>query len=294
MISAKIIKDSIAPNGKRITTFELEYPRFIHAEFLTHKMVARNSSSSRALPVKSSLEHVKNNMAYPIHWGKQQPGMQAKEELTGWRRWWAERLWKWSGRCVALFVWAFMKLGLHKQVANRILEPWTHIKVVATATNWDNFFHLRRHPDAQPELHHLAGLMYNEFIQSYPTTLVTDEWHLPYIEQTFVSTGDSSGKIRYFILDENCNREYLSLEEAQKISASLCAQVSYRKSDQSLAKAMKIYQKLVESKPVHASPFEHQATPMEDPTAVSGNLRGWFQLRFTIPDHVCLDYQPTQ
>ena len=82
-ITAKVICDSICKHSKiRITTLELEYPRFIHSEFMTHRMFSRNASSSRAIPVARQIEMIKEDPAMPIHWGKNQPGMQAKEENT--------------------------------------------------------------------------------------------------------------------------------------------------------------------------------------------------------------------
>jgi thymidylate synthase ThyX len=287
MISAKIIKDSIAPTGKRLTTFELEYPRFIHAEVMTHKMLSKNSASSRALPYKSMLDLVKKNMAMPIHWGKHQSGMGADFELTGWKLWTAQKLWIWSGLLMTLFAWTMGKIGLAKQVTNRILEPWTHIKIVMTGTEFDNFFYLRNHKDAQPEIHELARLMYECYSKSLPMLLDYGEWHLPYID-----TVKTEADTLYFSTSDLKSLSYgLSLTDAKKISASMCAQVSYRKNDQSLDKAYRIYQRLVESKPVHASPFEHQGTPLPDSTAISGNFRGWKQFRSEIPGNTCFKYQ---
>ncbi len=279
MISAKIIADSIAPNGKRLTSFELEYNRTIHAEFLTHKMVSKNSSSSRAIPIQVMIKAVWDNMAEPIHWGANQSGMQAKEELKGLKLKAAKALWKISGRAVCVFCYAMNKLGLHKQVANRILEPWSHIKVVSSATDWDNFFFLRNHEDAQPEIHELARQMWELYKNGKPKLLQEGEWHLPYLDGYNVVDDES------FFSDFN-----ISTENAIKLSASLCAQVSYRKSDESIEKAIKIYDRLVGSTPCHASPFEHQATPMENATDMSGNFRGWRQHRELIKNNVCLKY----
>src|SRR5690606_30080072 len=118
---------------------QLRYPRFIHAEFMTHRAFSRNASSSRAIPVHKMLSQVWNDPATPIHWGASRPGMQAREELKGWKRKAAQAIWKLAGRAACVFAWGAMKLGLHKQVANRILEPWQYIHVVVTATDWDNF-----------------------------------------------------------------------------------------------------------------------------------------------------------
>ena len=291
-ITAKIIADSVAENGTRLTTFELEYPRFIHSEFLTHRTLSRNAASSRAIPLKKMISLVWNNPAIPIHWGMNQRGMQAACELNTNDKMVAKFIWKLSGKVACIFAWGLGKIGLHKQVANRILEPWSHIKVVASATDWDNFFHLRRHPDAQPEIHELANQMWDVYQVSNPASLKMGEWHLPYVQPFYVD-----GELRYgrTIRDmHNTEPELvrLSLEDAKKISASCCAQVSYRLLDNSVDKATMIYDRLVKSTPVHASPFEHQATPFKHHITESGNFRGWDQLRQEITGNVCKDYVP--
>ena len=133
----KIIADSISPTGVRITTMQLKYPRFIHSEFMTHRQFSRNASSSRAIPVSRMLKYVWNDPAIPIYWGSNKPGIQAGTELPTFRRLLAIGLWKLSGKAICIPVWCMAKLGLHKQVSNRLLEPWLHIHVVVTSTEWD-------------------------------------------------------------------------------------------------------------------------------------------------------------
>lgn len=272
MITAKIIADSKCGNGKRITTFELEYPRFIHAEFMTHRMVSKNAASSRAIPVETMIKQVQENPAMPVYWGKNQPGMAAKEELDPGNKICAKEIWLEASRTAISHVRELVNLGLHKQIANRILEPWTYIKVVATATEWDNFFHLRRHPAAQPEIQSLANTMWDAYSTNEPEFLYCGEYHLPYLSKEEI--------------DQN------SIEDCIKISASLCAQVSYRKADESIEKAKMIYDRLVASTPVHASPFEHQATPAMLASEKSGNFNGWIQYRQSLPNNVCNSYKP--
>jgi thymidylate synthase ThyX len=309
-ISAKVVADSVsATSGARLTTFELEYPRFVHAEFMTHRLFSRNAASSRAIPVKRAIELILENTAKPIHWGKNQPGMSAKEECEarigadsefyGYTRqeWWEE-----ARDAAILHAQGFDRSGYHKQIVNRLLEPYSHIKVICSATEFDNFFHLRRHPDAQPEIRELADQMWLARENSMPVPLDQGEWHLPYFRDEYTSG---------FWTERQ--KDITSLEDAISISASCCAQVSYRKLDDSLEKARDIYKRLVESQPVHASPFEHQATPIEyGPDAPSpfeikgvthftnlarlglpesiadawsGNFRGWVQHRHLIPDN---------
>lgn len=304
-VSAKVIADSISPNGSRITTFELEYPRFIHSEFLTHRMLSRNSASSRAIPINKMMEQVKNDPAMPMHWGVNQAGMQAKENMSGWRRNVAEMLWKSAAATAVASASTLEKFGLHKQIVNRLLEPFQRMKTVITSTSFDNFFWLRYHTDAQPEIEELAKLMYQNMQESEPRELLTGEWHIPYVN----TKRNELGEITYTTCE---TREVLTLEEALKVSASCCAQVSYRLLDESVEKATKIYDQLITSVPVHASPVEHQAKVMDQPTnsiykmfpgfeegathvdsegnTWSGNFKGWVQNRQLIKGNTCHDY----
>lgn len=264
----KVIEYSISPAGKKIATFQLTYWRPIHAEVMTHRVFSRNASSSRAIPVKRMLSQVWNNPAQPIHWGVNKPGMQAEQELKGWRRWMVERIWNATAKGVCFSAWSMAKLGLHKQVANRVLEPFQQIHVVLTATELDNFFELRCHEDAQPEIYVLATSMRNALEKATPRLLQHGEWHLPYVS------------------DEE--RATQPLEVLKQVSAARCCRVSYLKHDgtqASLAEDVKLCERLVGSEPLHASPFEHQATPdrnnfgiWEKPN-LHGNLVGWIQHR---------------
>ena len=297
-ITAKIVADSVCPQGVRMTTMEIEYPRFILAELNTHRMLSKNSASSRAIPVKAMHDFIKDSPATPVYWGKNQPGMKAKEELVGVDKKEAIRLWNRAKDDALHWSWAMSEhLGLHKQIANRVTEPWMTMKTVISGTEWTNFFHLRNHADAQPEIKALAEAMTVAYATHLPVLLAPGEWHLPYITiARYVPTDE----LQYF--DENFNR--LSLKDAKIISASCCAQVSYRKNDASFDKAFKIYDQLINSDPAHASPVEHQATPMNvdsmsrfepetwEPGVThvsansdlwSGNLRGWIQHRKLIP-----------
>lgn len=307
-ISATIVADSVSKEGKRITTYELEYPRFVHGEFMTHRLFSRNAASSRAIPVNKMIKHISENTAMPIHWGKNQSGMQAKEECLKAPSGHSSREGAWEfALCRAVDVAeSFAEAGYHKQIVNRLLEPFQFIKVVCTATEYDNFFWLRKHPDAQPEIAELARVMWEAQEQSEPTLLEAGEWHVPYVEY--------HSDVGYYMMVGGKHFE-LTLEDALKVSASCCAQVSYRLADNSLVKAKKIYDMLVESKPVHASPFEHQSTPMlytddsegcwwlDSPEMMgvthadrngklwSANFKGWIQHRQLIPENACWDYQ---
>lgn len=276
MISVKIIADSISEAGKRITTLQLVYPRFIHAELMTHRVFSRNASSSRAIPVKRMLEMVRTEPAMPIHWGKNQPGMQAGEQLAGSDLETAKQLWLLAAHNAAAVAEAMHEKGLHKQVTNRILEPFQHISVVLTATEFDNFFELRDHKDAQPEIMELAVQMKMAMYDSTPKLLLPSEWHLPYVDALEQSRiGD--------------------IELAKKVSAARCCRVSYLKHDgtaASIEEDLALCDRLVGAESLHASPFEHQASPdsfhkegkfggtdhWEKPW-LHGNFVGWIQHR---------------
>jgi thymidylate synthase ThyX len=294
-IKATVIQDSISNWGTRITTFELEYPRFIHAEFMTHRQFSRNAASSRAIPVEKMMEQIALNTGQPIHWGANQAGMQAKAEvadITEAHATWMRACFSALSECRQL-----LSNGLHKQISNRVTEPFQMMKVIVTATEWSNFFWLRNHEDAQPEIHELARVMLEAHLASVPMTVHTSEWHVPYVNRVREYL---DGDLSYL----GSQGEKISLEDAKIISASCCAQVSYRKSDDSLEKAKMVYQRLIGSEPVHASPVEHQATPMKTPQSPfgdctevgvthkdrkhdywSGNFRNWIQLRQLIPNN---------
>lgn len=281
--SAKIIADSISGEGKRITTMQLSYPRFIHAEFMTHRVFSRNASSSRAIPVAKMLEQVRNNPAMPLHWGKNQPGMQAAVELTGLELDLAKSAWRRAAWQAANIAEEMSAMGLHKQVANRILEPFQIIHVIVTATEWENFFELRDHEDAQPEIRHLAVLMKQAMDGSKPRFLNEDEWHLPYV------TDEDIDWLKNFAESEHLDW----LELARKVSAARCCRVSYLKHDgtrASLQEELDLCDRLAAARPIHASPFEHQARPdvlreegdLDDgwiELSLHGNFVGWVQNR---------------
>lgn len=277
----KVIADSISPSGDRLTTLQLRYWRAIHGEFMTHRVFSRNASSSRAVPVMKTIAQVLKDPAGPIHWGQNRPGMQAKSELEGLRLKIAKGLWRASGVVAAGFAWAMVKVGLHKQVANRILEPWQYIHVVVTSTEWENFFELRLDSDAQPEIRELAEKIKTALDNSVPTPLGYGEWHLPYI------TPEDMGYIKSIA---DGDEDYWNI--LKRASAARCCRVSYVKHNgktPSVVDDLSLCDKLIGARPLHASPFEHQATPdrRHDEYSVTpwaapslhGNLVGWIQYR---------------
>lgn len=289
-ITAKVIAHSkSAVNGKEIITFELEFPRLILAEFNTHNALSKNASSSRAIPVAKMLEQVRNNPAMPVRFGKKNKGMQDAGEhneqvfighIGGYYEGYydVKDAWSVAAEVTAGFAYAFDQAGYAKQICNRLIETFQMMKVVMTATELNNFIWLRDHPAADPTIELLAKAIKKAKEESTPFLLQPGEWHLPYVE----TTRDFSGKILYIVTTDRDDPErvpdveydryvrILSEEDALAISASCCAQVSFRSLDDSIEKAYSVVQKLNlggnDDEPVHASPLEHQATPMKETT----------------------------
>jgi len=251
MFDVQIVLDSVYHT--RITTMVCTYPRFIHAEVMTHRMFSRNASSSRAIPVAKLLEAARLRPVVPIHWGKNQKGMRADEEVSEEQKERAESAWH-AARLSAIHCAEHLSdIGIHKQIVNRLLEPFTTITVIITATEWNNFFKLRCHKDAEPHMQKLACMMRDAYVASDPKS--TDA-HFPY---AMSSSGDRA-----------------------MISAARCARVSYLNHDGTKpdeAKDIILANKLMESK--HLSPFEHQAFGIAA-NQRSGNFVGWSQYRKVI------------
>jgi hypothetical protein len=242
-----VIADSVNKYGVRAITIEAQYPRIILAELNTHRVFSRNSSSSRAIPIKTLLKQVWNNPFMPVYWGKNKPGMKAHEELEGINLWLAKQLWLLSSKVACIFAYLFSLIGLHKQIGNRIIEPWMFTRTIVTSTEWDNFFELRCHPDAQPEIKKLAEMIEDAIFNSVPEFLHEGEWHLPYVF--------SDEKARFDII------------HLLKLSTARCARVSFLTHDNKEPHFMKdfgLHDSLVGSDPKHASPTEHQLTPGDD------------------------------
>jgi len=267
-ISAKIIEHSTTHHGVEICTLELVYPRFIHGEVMTHRVFSRNAMSSRAVPVAKMMAQVLDDPAMPIHWGANQRGMQASTEIQHVGA--AKDLWRAAARNAVTIAEEMVKLGLHKQVANRILEPFQWMRTIVTATEWDNFFALRDHPDADPNFQRLAKVIRTAIAESLPVFREKDVggnsgndcWHLPYVSDA-----------------ERATYPTLTL---CKLSAARCARVSYLTHDGKspvLEDDLDLFDRLVGSTPLHASPIEHQATPFMLAYVRSRNFRGWRQFR---------------
>lgn len=296
---AKVVADSF--NGiRRLTTLQLRYPRIIHAELMTHRVFSRNASSSRAIPTHKMLAMVANEPARPVRFGQNQPGMQDKgedydtiitvpdvlsgpyisyaEEMFGQKLDWdeapyyltAEAAWEFSAWLSTHMSKAFTDAGYHKQVANRLTEPFQYINVIVTATDWDNFFALRYHDAADPTIYELASVMRQAIADSTPRAFV-DGWHLPYISK-----------------EEKAKH---SVGTLLRCSVARCARVSYlthEGKEPSIDDDMKLFDRLVGADPKHMSPTEHQAFARPK-MGMGSNLFGWTQYRKYIEQDVSID-----
>lgn len=238
---AKVWAKSTA-QGVTLTTVEATYPRFIHSEVKTHRALSGNSASSRAIPFEKMIANIESNPVVPIHWGKNQKGMQAFEELSPFEQDNARAWWLACKDEVVRRAKEGVSLGLHKQISNRILEPWMHMTTILSATLWENFFALRCHPDAEPHFQKVAGMLRTAIHSVDAKKLEVGQWHLPLVGADEVGEGAEWG-------------------DSEWVSAGRCARVSYLthdgkrdpQADRDLAK------KLATHKPAHASPLEHPA-----------------------------------
>lgn len=264
-ISARVVaKSKSAYSDTIITTWEYDAPKCILAELNTHNMLVKNAQSSRAVPVKKVIEQIRNNPVTPVHWGSNQAGMVAGEEIDDsvqlydfddWYNYSREDGWKLTADKVADLMQAWEKAGYHKQIVNRIGEAFTMVRGVITGTEIDNFFHLRYHKDADPYIQELARCMWEAYEQAEPTVLYEGEWHTPYVEQGRWERHD----IKEYYYDG----KIISTQMALKISAAACGQVSYRKLDLSEETVARVWDRLMNGDIIHASVTGHQATPMK-------------------------------
>lgn len=270
--AAKVLADSLSPAGVRLTTLEVTMPRIVLAEFNTHRMLSRNSASSRAIPVEKRIAAVRADPFIPDAFGRNQKGMQAEENLDSAETEHAKDMWV-SALADALG-WAerLARNGVHKQLTNRLLEPFSWHTVIVTATEWDNFFALRCSPMAQPEIRRPAELMREAMAASSPRKLRDGQWHLP------------------LVVDGDLEFEYPQLI---KLSVARCARVSYLTHDgkRDPEADLVLYDRLASSG--HMSPMEHVARPMtpsdygvyvDHRQHFCGNFRGWVSHRKGLPD----------
>lgn len=279
-IYAEVIEDTIHGTA-RLTTLKIRYHRMIHAEMLRHRAHSRGAASSRAIPVSRMAARA---TAEPIHWGLNQAGMQASTELTGWRLWAVKKVWRLSRRIAQRLSRLLAWLGAHKQVANRVTEPYQWMEEVISGTDWDNYFNLRAHEAAQPEIRAIAEAIREAMRASTPRRVVGDygpdevsNWHLPFITaEERVGVHDGRGGVY--------NAIFLA-----KLSSARCARVSYLNHDGSAPnkeKDLGLFARLTaDPKAIHASPMEHPAYCLASSSSRCRNYRGWRQFRAVVEGH---------
>lgn len=291
---AKVVLASKPTNGaKPIITIHARYPRIIHGEIMTHRVFSRNARSSRAVPVATMLKEIRETPFVPWHWGKNQKGMQAGEEhnepveyvvdgiVEGLSR---EDAWLEARNHAVRAARNFNEAGYHKQIVNRLIEPFSWIDTLITSTSWANFFHLRDHEAAEPHFHDLAVLVKEAIAGAEFQTLKPGEWHMPYItrEDEIAATHYLANKIGsgdpFGVFVPHEYRQKLLL----KLSVARCARISYKPfdGDGSIEKELERYDGLVGSSPLHASPAEHQATPDVPALGHEYPVAGWENERF--------------
>ncbi len=272
---ARVLADSVGPSLHRLVTMELTFPRFILAEFNTHRMLSRNSASSRAIPTAKLIQRVRENPFVPEAFGRNQKGMSAEGWLETCEGEKAARHWLWARNQALIAAEALAGLEVHKQTANRLLEPYLWHTVIATATEWANFFWLRCRADAQPEMQKIAKLAAEAWHTSEPAIHPEGGWHLPLIDDTDWEAATLQWE-----------EWRVRLECVADVSAARCARVSYLTHDgrRDLMADLSLAAKLRENG--HWSPFEHVATALDEKWAmrsdtrrVCGNFQGWAQLR---------------
>lgn len=303
---AKVVADSISEQGVRLTTIEVQFPRIVLAEFNTHRMLSRNSASSRAIPVKRMIAMVQDDPYIPTEWGANQAGMQAASTISLENARTAEYHWLRARDEAVRHAEQLLDLGVHKQLANRLLEPFMWHTVIVTATEWSNFFNLRRHQDAHPEIRKAADCMFEVMKLTTPVVVGPKEWHLPYVTQAdlfdpriLFGIGSELGEhVELAQATEHSPPREIAFRNLlhRKISTARCARVSFLTHDgeRSLDKDVTLHDRMLERG--HMSPFEHAARPAtesdnvlavnewypscRDPELLFfGNFKGWVQYR---------------
>lgn len=290
---AKIITDSISFNGVPLTTFQITFPRLALAEFNTHRDKSRNSASSRAIPVAKMIERVLADPFIPIYWGKNQKGMQAEQELNEQEQAAATFHWLEARDLAVAKATELLQIGVHKQITNRLLEPFMWHTVIVTATEWANFFALRDHKGALPEFRKIAAMMH-ELYDNRPKAEVLQpgQWHLPLLQPDELAVARA---------ETRAEGQLHIIEQWALVSCARCARVSYlthegiRDPEEDLNLATRLQQS------GHMSPFEHAACALSDHDVGVhrsngrnfGNFREpWLQYRKTMPNEAVFVPQP--
>jgi len=273
MYAAKILADSITTAGHRITTFEITLPRIVLAEFNTHRVMSRNSASSRAIPVHKRIAAVLESPFIPDAFEANKSGMQAGDALDDDAQVSCRAVWLSAMQSMVEHAQKLAESGVHKQWANRLLEPFAWQTIIVTSTEWDNYWALRVSEMAQPEIHTVSAMMKKMYEASAPRLVTLDDplpYHLPLVGEEY---------------EDDMAALSINPGLAVRLSTARCARVSYLTHagvrDPSADEAL--YERLRGNG--HMSPTEHPARPMTltelnlATNGMCGNFRGWVQHR---------------
>ena len=314
----RVERYSISPRGHKLASFVITYPRVCLAEVYTHRLVydtghapgmwngeegvyltertaerdqSKNSASSRAISLEKFVSKIQDDPYVPT-WSMQQKGMQG-EQLTDEQK--ISHANQWCLRMRDQMITgarALHELGVHKQDCNRYLEPWQWVTQIVTSSRWDNYFALRCHHMAFPPFRKIARMMYLALRKETPTQLDYGQWHLPFVPLEEQMT------VKYWPGVVQHDPDEFPIEI--KRSAARCAWISYENADKIATDEaiLSTYKRLFSEIPVHASPVEHQASPMHMTTEsvrpeLKSNLAGWVQARKLIKHEAVLDCQFT-
>lgn len=290
-IESKIILDSVQPDGVRLTTLTVTLPKFTLAELNTYRSFSRNSASSRAIPVEKLIQRIFDDPVIPVEWGRNQPGMQAREMLDKEAAEDARACWLLARDEAVHRARRLCALGAHKQIVNRLIEPWlyTTVLITATARPYRHCFAQRCHPDAQPEMRVAAEAMRAAYEASEPRKLKYGGWHLPYTTDADWDALDAMLTAEHGDTSDHHRRLDDVGDLVRKVSVARCARVSYLTQDgkRDLVEDVRLYDRLVEARPMHSSPLEHVAQAIVSRPATVGSASnfepGWAQLRKMTP-----------
>lgn len=266
MLKVELVADSLAPNGKRLSTFLITCPKYLLQEINTHRALSRNAASSRAIP---SARFRKYATYFPGVWQKNCKGMQGKEIIQ--KPFVQNLLWNLARNSALIFHWLLSKTGVHKQQVNRLLEPFVYVDLVLSGTEWNNFLTLRNNEAAEPNIQNIARMIQRLLEDSTPKYLNAGQWHLPFITDDEYRFGE--------------------LETLKQVSVARCARTTMNSHTtgkiSTVTEDVKLYGRLLSDR--HLSPFEHVAMALST-NARCGNFVGFLQLRKQITNESGGDY----
>jgi thymidylate synthase ThyX len=282
-INAEIIADSINSKGCRLTTFILTLPRVVLAELNTHRMLSKNSASSRAIPFEKMVKMVEEDPFVPIAFQKDHKGMQGSEYYKGLELQQCVDEWLDARDSAVKSAQSFTN-SVTKQLRNRLLEPFMWHKVILSGTDFENFFRLRAHEDAEIHIAKLAELMLDAYNGNIPKKLKEGDWHIPFGDSIdYKRLSDDAIKLGYGEIEVGDDYKFwdrIAPELSKKIAVARCARISYNNFEgkDDYITDVKLCDRLFGSIPRHLSPTEHVAQALDSDEYI-GNFKGFKQYR---------------